>query len=397
MITEMDELQAFREIHEGAVYMHEGTHYQVLRLDLESRTAWAERFEGNYYTMPGVDTQVNVIRLRQSESFGITERSWGDVNVTDTVFMYKKLQFHNHQNLGYEKLETPLVREFDSEACMVTIPQEVVDVYRSLLQPDASGNLTRNNHFDGMCHALANAARMVTMTEPGDIGVTMSSNVIGAGERQESPGGQVYLCIYDCYAGGLGYAQKAFEQMDLVLETAIELTGKCTCKDGCIACVGDHRLDRQVVLWGLRSLREKLPRPAGYKYIRYGERPVIRKQFKFADLLDRWEQFRQTVAQSGDGFASFLETVKSVRINRGELILLVDSPFMASWVSQKENSRAIKNIIGYYTDAPAGLTVRAEADPELKARSRERAGDLKDKLQRRYERSRDLKDPEEDM
>ncbi len=397
MITEMDELQAFREIHEGAVYMHEGTHYQVLRLDLESRTAWAQRFEGNYYTMPGVETQVNVIRLRQTENFGITERSWGDVNVTDTVFMYKKLQFHNHQNLGYEKLETPLIREFDSEACMVTIPQEVVDAYRSLLQPDPSGSLTRNNHFDGMCHALANAARMVTMTEPGDIGVTMSSNVIGAGERQESPGGQVYLYIYDCYAGGLGYAQKAFEQMDLILDTAITLTQGCSCKDGCIACVGDHRLDRQVVLWGLKSLREKLPRPAGYKYIRYGERPVIKKQFSFASLPDHWDEFRQTVALTGDGFSSFLETVTAVRINRTELILMVDSPFMAGWVSQKENSRAIRNIISYYTDAPSNLTVTALADPELKQQALDRSKDLKDKLQRRYERSQDPQDPEEEM
>ena len=127
------------------------------------------------------------------------------------------------------------------------------------------------------------------------------------------------------------------------------------------------------------------------------ERPVIKKQFSFATLPDHWDEFRQTVAATGDGFSSFLETVKSVRINRSELILMVDSPFMAGWVSQKENSRAVRNIIGYYTDAPANLTVSAQADPESKEQAFERSKDLKDKLQRRYERSQDPQDPEEEM
>ena len=51
-ITEMDEIQAFREVHNGAVYMHDGVLYQVIKLDLESKTAQAIPFNGNYYTMP---------------------------------------------------------------------------------------------------------------------------------------------------------------------------------------------------------------------------------------------------------------------------------------------------------------------------------------------------------
>ena len=33
-----------------------------------------------------------------------TELHFGDVNVSDYVYMFKKMQFHNHQNLGYEQL-----------------------------------------------------------------------------------------------------------------------------------------------------------------------------------------------------------------------------------------------------------------------------------------------------
>ena len=43
-ITEMDESQAFHELHPGAVYLHDGEQYEVLKLDLVSRTALAVPF-----------------------------------------------------------------------------------------------------------------------------------------------------------------------------------------------------------------------------------------------------------------------------------------------------------------------------------------------------------------
>ena len=51
-ITQMDETQAFHELYPGAVYIHEGELYEVLKLDLESRTAYGVPFAGNYYTVP---------------------------------------------------------------------------------------------------------------------------------------------------------------------------------------------------------------------------------------------------------------------------------------------------------------------------------------------------------
>lgn len=44
----MDESQAYHELHPGAVYMHDGALYEVLKLDLVSRTATAKPFEGNF-------------------------------------------------------------------------------------------------------------------------------------------------------------------------------------------------------------------------------------------------------------------------------------------------------------------------------------------------------------
>lgn len=57
----MDESQAFRELHDGAVYMHDGIAYQVTKLDLESRTAYAVPFIGNYYTVATGEANVKIV------------------------------------------------------------------------------------------------------------------------------------------------------------------------------------------------------------------------------------------------------------------------------------------------------------------------------------------------
>ena len=392
VVTEMDEIQAFRELHEGAIYLHEGEQYQILKLDTESRTADAIPFSGNYYTMPGVQTEIRVLLSREKKDCGLTSVFWGDVHVDDTVFMYKKLQFHNHQNLGYEKLTKPLIRDFDSESCCLLIPPEVVKAYRNLLKPDSSGALTRNNHFDGMCHALKTAARLVTMTEEGDLGATMSANAEGipgsqTAGYQESP---VYLYLYDRAAGGLGYAQKTYEHIEEIIDAAVLLTKNCSCRDGCAVCVGDYHLDRKLVLWGLQSLRETLPVPQGYKYVEYAERPVIQKAFQYLQLQEKWPEFTSFIGESGESFSGFFTSVKKVEVKRDILTLYAPNQFFSEWAMQDENRRAMLNVIRTYTDAPASLKlqVTAEEDAPESGEYSERGRDLKDALQRRYERSK---------
>lgn len=115
-----------------------------------------------------------------------------DLGETIPVLMYKKLQFHNHQNLGFEQLDKPLAKDYDTESTWLKMPDNVVNVYRRLLQQSQNGQLIRNNYFEGLCYALKSVAMMATMTEREDIGVAMSNNAIEIGENF---GGTVYLFI----------------------------------------------------------------------------------------------------------------------------------------------------------------------------------------------------------
>lgn len=64
-ITEMDEEQAFHEIHPGAVYMHDGDFYQVVEMNLETKMVYALPFNGNYYTVPGSESNIRVIHCHK--------------------------------------------------------------------------------------------------------------------------------------------------------------------------------------------------------------------------------------------------------------------------------------------------------------------------------------------
>jgi DEAD/DEAH box helicase domain-containing protein len=326
--------------------------------------------------MPGGHTNIRIIQGSKDMDYKRVKVTFGDVNVDDIVYMYKKLQFHNHQNLGFEQLEKPLSKDYDTESTWIRIPDNVVNVYRRLLQESQNGTIIRNNHFEGVCFAIKNAAMMSTMTEQEDIGVVMSNNAI---EISQNFNDEVYMFIYDKYVGGLGYAEKVFDLTSQITEDAIKMVGGCKCKDGCAACIGDYHLDKAVVLWGLRNLLEELEAPKDIKLVEYAPSTFIKKQFKFYELQEKWKEFCEYMQENGDAFAKFLSTIPKVEVDNRTLTLVLNNAFYRDWVMEASNKKSILNIISFHTDAPAGI--------ELNIRLEETEDDrknIKNKLQRRY-------------
>lgn len=374
-ITEMDETQAFRELHDGAIYLHDGMQYQVVELNLELKTAYALPYKGDYYTEPSGITEIKIIKQHKEQIYGRSRIFFGDINVNDVVWMYKKLQFHNHQNLGYEKLNKPLCKDYDTESTWISIPENVVTVYRRLLQVNSDGYLVRNNHFDGLCHAIKTATIMTTMTEKEDIGVQMSTNAIGINQIEP---GEVYLFIYDKFVGGLGYAQKAYDLIEQIIQNAISLVSECSCKTGCTACIGDYKLDRSIVIWGLKSLLEELAAPKEQKYVEYAERSAIQKRFQFEELPEKWSEFCSYMMETGEQLSAFLTTISHVTVQDGTITLYTEQAFYKSWILEENNLRSLLNIFKFYTQSPVPIQIAIEVTDEASE------SDLKEKLQKRY-------------
>lgn len=375
VITEMDEAQAYHELHPGAVYMHEGVLYEVVKLDLVSRIAEAVPFEGNFYTVPAGTKETRILQTFHEDEFGRTKFHFGDVNVNEVISMYKKLQFHNHQNLGYVQLEQPLQKDYDTESTWIEIPENVVDTYHSLLLPTPSGELVLNNHFEGIAYAVKNAAMMVTMTERDDIDVVISNNALipDGNEKQV-----VSLYIYDKYEGGLGYSEKIYDLVPQIVDNAVQMIKGCVCESGCPACVGDYNLDKKMVLWGLENLKEQTKAP---EYCRKNvEKPKtsIQKKYSFSKLPEQWEELCESIIQNGEKGGAFLKTVKEVTVEGHRLILTVENGFYGIWMMEKENIRSIENTLRYHAVCPADMKVEVRVEED-----KEKAKKIEEKLRRK--------------
>ena len=376
-VTEMDESQAYHELHPGAVYMHDGVLYEVLKLDLVSRTAEAVPFNGNYYTVPAGTEETRILQKFHEEELKRTKICFGDINVNEVISMYKKLQFHNHQNLGYVELTQPLQKDFDTESTWIEVPDNVVEVYRSLLVPNRNGELVLNDHFEGLCYALKNAAMMTTMTERDDIDAVVSNNAVIPDEREEQA---VSLYIYDKYEGGLGYSEKIYELVPQIIENAVRMVEGCSCESGCPACVGDYSLDKKMVLWGLKNFLEESEPPEFEEKVSEESRPFIQKGFSFYGLPKEWGEFCDSVVKNGESGGAFLRTVSRVEVSGHRLILTVGNAFYEEWLGEPDNLRGLENTIRYHAVCPADMRIEIRV-----VENREKTDKIRGKLQRRYD------------
>lgn len=370
VIAEMDETQAYREIHEGAIYMHDGQSYLVLNLDLQSRTATAKATDENYYTVPHSTTTLSVIKEQNDRQMGRTKCSFGDVNVNYGIDMFNKLQFHNHQNLGYQELTPKLSKAFDTEGVWIDIPRNIEEVYRRLTP--FKGNFINywKNYFDGLGFALQNAAMMTTMATQGDIGATSLQNT-------ETDPIVTAICIYDLFVGGLGYAEKAYENIEKILDNAIRMVSGCKCLDGCPACVGDYNLDKAVVLWGLKNLYKETAPPESIKEPPVPKETITKRPFSFDSLVDEWRAFTEFIFNKGEYLSDFISSIRSVRIESPKLILLLNNDFYGAWLLESDNKIKLQNMISHYVDVPRDFDIGVYIEQsETKSQL--------DKLERRY-------------
>ncbi len=107
VIGEVDAASAPFQVHEGAVYIHEGRSFLVEKLDLEERQAWVWPAEVEYYTEASTETEIEVISVHESRVSGGAELSYGEVFVTSQVTQYRRVRRFTHENLGILPLDYP--------------------------------------------------------------------------------------------------------------------------------------------------------------------------------------------------------------------------------------------------------------------------------------------------
>src|SRR5262249_53564076 len=101
MIGQVEAERAFTTVHPGAIYLHLGRSYEVAELDIDSRRAIVDAFEGDWYTQPKKETEVFIESIGSGRVIGPqggpqVELRFGDVSVTEQVIAYQRKSLIDH-------------------------------------------------------------------------------------------------------------------------------------------------------------------------------------------------------------------------------------------------------------------------------------------------------------
>ena len=162
----------------------------------------------------------------------------------------------------------------------------------------------------------------------------------------------------------------------------------CRCADGCVACVGDYRLDKKMVLWGLKNLIEEEPLPEGSKVVTWAPTVWKQKAFTLENLSEKWQEFVQMAKVNGESFAAFFSSIQKVETENNRICMTAKNAFYADWAQSPENLAGIRNVLRYYVEMPENtrIAVVSAQNSQDSAIQQERRA-KQEKMARRYERT----------
>jgi len=371
VLSEMDEAQAFKEIFKNAIYLHNGESYLVENLDLINRLAIAIPVNYNYYTVPFALKDIKVINILKEVKTNCTKKYFGDVKVSITNAMFKKLQFHNFQNVGSEDIDPPLTIAFETEAIWVEEPQKVKIYFENIMKATAPGEVPR--YYEGIGEAFLNAFMIRTMTTNNDVGCHVFLDLNKENEKVRN------IAIYDNYTGGLGFAEKGYELLREIISEAHFIVKECRCTAGCPACTGVDRIDKKVILWAILSFLEEAVEPTNFEITKTNIKPHLEKKpFLIEDLSSKWGEFKELLKKDFNGafMSGFLQTIDTVNFENNEVSLISDQHISLELFSSDENQSAIVGHIDRFFESKQKF--------KIKLSSKKKNDENTEKIQRRH-------------
>ena len=228
VLEELAARQACTEAHPGAVYLHKARRYRVIRMDRDSRTVELAPFNQDTYTTPLIDKDAAVeavIEGRENKRYGIY---YGDVRVTETVYGYALKT--PREVLFKKELDSTLTVTLDTRAAWLA------------LKKGAPGL----GALHAAEHVLIGVTPLLAMCDRWDVG--------GMARQGE-------LFIYEGCQGGVGIAERLFQEFEHLVEKALDVLLNCRCDDGCPRCVmspkcgnGNEPLDKSGAVRFLKFL-----------------------------------------------------------------------------------------------------------------------------------------------
>ncbi|RPF23154.1 DEAD/DEAH box helicase domain-containing protein [Myceligenerans xiligouense] len=241
LLGTVDAPSADGQVHDGAVYVHQGVTYVVRHLDLTDHTAVVVRHDVDYGTWSREVMEVAIqghgdagaddgsrAEQQSGEDRPVVTRDWGPitwgigpVEVTSQVVSFQRRRLPDLQAMGTEALDLP-ERTLGTTAVWWSVPDFVLRA-AGVTPEETPGALHAAEHASiGMLPLLATCDRW-------DLG--------GVSTDLHADTGQATVFVYDAFPGGAGFAERGYELGATWLRATRDAIAGCPCSDGCPACV----------------------------------------------------------------------------------------------------------------------------------------------------------------
>jgi len=219
VIGEMDTFSAMTLLHEEAIYLHQGTQYQVEKLDWEEKKAYVREVSVDYYTDANLAVQLKVLEVDRSRKNETTTIEYGDVAVSAMATIFKKIKFETHENIGSGPIHLP-EQILHTSSTWISLNKDDAELSEERLEEG----------MIGISHTLKNLVPMFVMCDPNDVFVVP--------QVKSSHTGTLTVFFYDRYPGGVGLSDEIFKRIEDILVEARETIRRCPCESGCPSCIG---------------------------------------------------------------------------------------------------------------------------------------------------------------
>jgi DEAD/DEAH box helicase domain-containing protein len=221
MLGTVDAAAADSTVHEGAVYVHQGSTYVVGALHLADGIALVERRDVDYGTWARWVTTTEIRSITHERRWGPITWGFGTVDVTTQVMSYQRKRIPDLQVLGAEGLDLP-ARTLPTTAVWWTAPPDVLEQAGVTLETTPGALHAAEHASIGLLPLLATCDRW-------DLG--------GVSTALHADTEQATVFVHDAYPGGAGFAERGYALGATWLRATRQAVATCPCRTGCPACV----------------------------------------------------------------------------------------------------------------------------------------------------------------
>ncbi|TYR73137.1 DEAD/DEAH box helicase [Rossellomorea vietnamensis] len=231
LIDNVDEWTALRDFHEGAVYWNANEKgYKVDSFNSNRAEILVKPIAGEieYYTQSIYKDTISISEQTSDNSIGHVKLMYGELNIKRSVFAYNKSYF-NSRVTEIEPLLTPISSNFDSEGCWIHLSKESIGSLSDLLGEEAT-----QEKLEGSLRA----AEHVILSVIPDTIICDSRDISSfSGFSLPNFDGNPVIGFYGNESGGMGITTAIGENLNRIIESALNLLKTCSCPGGCPSCI----------------------------------------------------------------------------------------------------------------------------------------------------------------